>query len=365
MTIRTATQMAALVVTFMGLTVTTALAQAAAAKADAQLAADLRQVNDAVKFAQARELIDSGRFTEALAQLDDMLAKLDQVNATRGLEEKLDAAMYWRAYSLSKQGEYADALSALDDLQRKFAKSGWLKDAKALELELRQATGQAVSPDAQPDEELKLLALRGLMQTDPERAVPMIEQLLAGDSSTRVKENAIFVLSQSRSARAREILSNVARGTSNPDLQLRAVRYLGVAGDADSRRQLAEIYRATSDAGVKRAVLRSFMVSRAVDELNGIARSETDRSLQRDAIRNLGLVRSDEASAALRALYTPNASPEVRKDVINAMFLQQNAAGLVQLARTETDPALKREIVSKLSLMKSPEATDYLLELLK
>jgi len=32
-------------------------------------------------------------------------------------------------------------------------------------MQVRQASGQAVSPDAQTDEELKLLALRGLMQT--------------------------------------------------------------------------------------------------------------------------------------------------------------------------------------------------------
>jgi len=38
---------------------------------------------------------------------------------------------------------------------------------------------------------------------------------------------------------------------------------------------------------------------------------------------------------------------------------------LVDLARAEKNFELKREIVSKLSLMKSKDATDYLLELLK
>jgi len=35
------------------------------------------------------------------------------------------------------------------------------------------------------------------------------------------------------------------------------------------------------------------------------------------------------------------------------------------MARAEKDPAMKREIVSRLSNMRSKEATDYLLELLK
>ena len=42
-----------------------------------------------------------------------------------------------------------------------------------------------------------------------------------------------------------------------------------------------------------------------------------------------------------------------------------NAKALVGLARSERDPAMKKEIVQRLSRMKSPEATDYMLELLK
>ena len=47
------------------------------------------------------------------------------------------------------------------------------------------------------------------------------------------------------------------------------------------------------------------------------------------------------------------------------LFIQRNAKALVELARAEKDPDLKRELVSKLSVMKTPEATDYMLELLK
>jgi hypothetical protein len=38
---------------------------------------------------------------------------------------------------------------------------------------------------------------------------------------------------------------------------------------------------------------------------------------------------------------------------------------LVTLARAEKNPEMKKDIVSKLANMKSKEATDYLLELLK
>ena len=88
----------------------------------------------------------------------------------------------------------------------------------------------------------------------------MIEQVLSENSSLRVKENALFVLSQSNSSRARDIIGTVAKG-GNPDLQLKAIKYLGIMGGNDNRQILADVYRASSDSAVKRSIIRSFMVS--------------------------------------------------------------------------------------------------------
>ena len=365
-------------------------------------------------YNQARQSIDRGRYERAIEQLD-RLALLP--GSTR-----VDAALYWKSYTLAKLEQRAEALATLADLQKRFADSRWLKDAKALEVEIRQASGQAVSPDAENDEELKLLALRGLMQSDPERAVPMIERLLAGNSSVKVQENALFVLSQSRSARAREIITGVVKN-GNPDLQLRAIRYLGAMGGPENRQVLDEAYRTSTDPAVKRAILRSFMTAgdrarlvslaktEAAPELRGeavqqlglihadtelwdlyqnepsadarkrivqalfltgksdrlieLARTEKDLGLRRAAIRNLGLMGAAKTGDALRSMYASDAGADVRKEIINALFLQQNGTALVELARAEKDAALKKEIVSKLSLMKSKAGTDYLLELLK
>ena len=49
---------------------------------------------------------------------------------------------------------------------------------------------------------------------------------------------------------------------------------------------------------------------------------------------------------------------------VNALFLQQDPKPLIELARKETDPGLKKDIVSRLSMMKSKEATDYMMEIL-
>jgi len=65
------------------------------------------------------------------------------------------------------------------------------------------------------------------------------------------------------------------------------------------------------------------------------------------------------------SIYGSDASPDIRRTVVNALFLQNNGKALVDLARAEKNPEMKKEIVSKLSIMKSKEATDYLMELLK
>src|SRR5438132_1499604 len=140
-------------------------------------------------YQQARRSIDQGRYERAIEQLDRL------VNMAGN--SRVDAALYWKSYTLAKQGQGAEALTTLVDLQKRFADSRWLKDAKALEVEIREASGEASSPDGQNDEEIKLLALRGLMHSDPDRAVPMIERMLTGNSSVKLQENALFVLSQS------------------------------------------------------------------------------------------------------------------------------------------------------------------------
>jgi HEAT repeat protein len=336
---------------------------------------------------------------------------------------RTDAALYWKAYSQSKLGQRADALGTLADLQKRFADSRWIKDAKALEMEVRQASGQTVTPDSQNDDELKLMALRAIMQSDPDQAMPIIEKMLTAANSPKVKDRALFVLSQSHSARARDIIAGVAKGNANPDLQLRAIRYIGIMGGPDNRQILADVYRASSDTAVKRAILRSFMtandrerlfalakgetdaslrgeavrqlgVMRAgselsqlyqtessadvkksilqamfvggdADKLIELAKSEKDPELRKTAIRNLGLMKRPGTTEALTSIYASDAAIDVRKSVVNALFLQNNATALVTLARAEKNPEMKKEIVSKLSLIKSKEATDYLLELLK
>jgi HEAT repeat protein len=313
-------------------------------------------------YDQARDAIDNNRFDQALRELNQLT---EQIWVGKDQPNWGDAALYWKAYSQSKLALNDEALRTIQELSKQFAKSTWVKDAKALAVEIQQAVGQPVSAELQNDEELKLLALRGVMQTDPDKGLPIIEKMLAGGATPRVRDRALFVLAQSRSAKARDIIANTARNNANPDLQIRAIRYMGMMQSSDTNDLLAGIYRSSTDASVKRAIIQSYFQNGNADRIGEIARTEKDSDVRRLAIRDLGMMNRPGTSEALVAIYKADSSTDIRREVLNALFIHREAKALVDLARAEKDPSLKREIVSKLSVMKAPEATDYMLELLK
>ena len=335
---------------------------------------------------------------------------------------KADAGLYWKAYALNKAGRAADALATIAQLRKAAPQSKWLNDARALEMEIRQRSGQRTSPETEGDEDLKLMALNGLLNTDSERALPLLEKFLTGSgNSSKLRERALFVLSQSDSPRAREIVVRIARGQQSPDMQDTAIRYLGLFGGDASKQALADLYASSSDMSVKKAVLQSFMVSGekarvlaaargekseelrksaihllgvmgaqpelwdmyqaepsvevkksilhamfvggGSERLTEVARTEKDPELRKAAIHSLGVM-GDKTGPVLLSIYESDRDPEIRRQVLHGLFVQGNVKAIIQIARNEKDPELRKQAVSHLSHMGSKEATDFLVELL-
>ncbi|MEO7143959.1 MAG: HEAT repeat domain-containing protein [Bryobacteraceae bacterium] len=365
-------------------------------------------------YRRGKDLLDRRQYEGAIAEFDRVIdAK----------SSSADGALYWKAYALNKLGRRPDALAALTEIQKLHPDSGWRNDAHALATEVGQASGHGVSPESQSDEDLKLLAINSLINSDPDRTVPLIEKLLADPKNPpKLKERALFVLAQSRSAKAREILAQYAKGGANPDVQMKAVEYLGVLGTSESRQLLSEIYNSSHDLAVRRAALRSFMATGDRADLAAAARSEKDPDLRREAIEMLGanggqtelaqlyttesspevkdailhgiftggntaklieiakteknpklrttaihllgISPRDKSADALVSLYSSETDKDVKAQIVNALFIQQSVKPLIDIARKETDPELKKRIVERLSMMRSKEANDYMMELL-
>src|SRR5687767_3210939 len=222
-------------------------------------------------YKQGTKYLDKGDWDKAAASFQE---------AARIPGPRADASVYWLAYSLHKQGRPADALAILRGFAATYPKSSWLKEVRALELEVQSRRGRPSNPDAQNDEELKLYAINSLMRTDPERAVPLLEKILKGRHSEELKERALFVLAQSGSPRGRQIIADVARGSAHPDLQEKAIHYLGVFGGRQNGQLLDEIYRGTTNNDVKEKILHAWMISGDRARVLDAARSEKSTDLR-------------------------------------------------------------------------------------
>lgn len=308
--------------------------------------------------AQANRQYERGRRSIDKREWDAAVANFIEVIATgKGSQ---DAAMYWKAFALGKLGRTSEAVASLDELVKVHPQSRWLNDARALKAEISQAAGRPLSPENAADDEMKLMALNGLLHSDPERSIPLLEKLLERRSSPQLQERALFVLSQSDNTRARDIVVKVAKGSSNPDLQMKALRSLGIYGGKDNRQILADVYASSNDLPVKQAILNSFMVSGERDRLLQIAKSDANVTLRKDAIHWLGTM---GASSQLADLYAAESSPEVRGRIMHAIFVSGNSAKMIEFAKTEKDPKLRNQAIHHLGTMKSAETAAALVSL--
>jgi HEAT repeat protein len=365
-------------------------------------------------YRRGRTALDASRWEDAIAAFSDSAARKGAA---------ADGALYWKAYAQNRAGQRDAALATLAALRQQYPSSRWSNDAQALEVEIHARTGAPVNPAAESDDDLKLIAINSLMQSDPKQALPILEKLLKSNSSPKLKYRALFVLTQSGSPEARKVLSGIALGGSNPDLQRAAIRYMGMMGGDDVRRELASIYGSSTDKDVRLAILQAFMISgsrefllnaakiekdpdlrrAAIHDLGvsggqdelwqlyqsegsvenkeeilkamfvggssahlvEVARSEKDPRLRLAAIRSLGMMGDHGSGDVLVSIYHSGQDRTVREAILNALFIQQNGKALVDLARNEQDPQMKKEIINKLALVHSKETTDYMLEILK
>jgi hypothetical protein len=260
----------------------------------------------------------------------DAVSAFDKVINEKG--KRVDSALYWKAYSLKKLGKTQLAVATCDQLHAQFADSRWNKDCVVLSVDSTvdsyamadqmKLSVNEVHPTVKiapfnvymdggdsgvargSDEDLKMLALNSLLNRDPTTALPLLRGILSGNQPPNVKKHALFVLAQSKSPEAESILHDAALGKLDPQLQGEAIRAMAVFQGKRANDTLAEVYSTTTDTKIK-------------------------------------------------------------KSIISAMFITQDAARMVEMAKSEKDLELKRTIVSQLALMNDKAATDYMMELLK
>jgi len=294
---------------------------------------------------RVEEAYTAGKNAMYAGDWQKMLDSYSQVAKAGGAHA--DEALYWQAYAQHKLGRAADALSSISQFKRQYPRSKWLNDVSALELEVRPSTAGAMSTESDCD--LKILAVNSLMNTDPDRALPILEKLLgnngnAGQCGGQILEKALFVLSQSDDPQARDLMLKIATGKLHPELQQKAIHYIGVAGNHEA---LMKIYTESTSTEAKKAALHSLGISGGCSELLTLSAQEKDASLVREAIRSMGIA---GCTAQLRDLYSKATSPDVKRDLLHSTIVSGDTELQEKVAHSDPDPKMRAEAVKDLGI---------------
>jgi len=260
---------------------------------------------------------------------------------------------------------------------------------------------------------LKIAALEALMSAPPERAMPLVSKVLAGNHSTEVKERALFILSQIDSNEAHATLLRFAREDTS-ELQIEAIRMIGIGGDKDALASLGDIYQA-GNRDVRDAVLEAYLIaddSKAVFEIAANADNEEDFSeavdmlgamgardelrelrsragmsetlidayaisgdyetlrelaldggdpeLQAKAIEALGIVGGDQVDSTLVEIYRSAETDEIRDAALDGMLISGHDGGVLELYQSATEASEKRQLLEYLVIMDSDAIYDVI-----
>jgi hypothetical protein len=360
------------------------------------------------RLARAKDFIAEEQWSRAIEEL--------QAAARDPKETTKDEILFWLAHSQSQAGDSASSLSTISRLERSHPSSPWVKPARALRLELAVRLGRsdvlwftaapapprpasapaaphptpharptppappappapappATPPGApqaaisatvrfwipanyHPDLELRIEALRHLIQVDASKAIPMLKEIALETDNPASAGRALFVLAQSGRPEAQDTVVHLARTGASSVVRVAAVREIGRFGGPDAAQELLRVY-STGDEAVRLQVVRSLGERWERTPLLNIVQTEKDVELRSRAIMMLGRA---GGSSELRSLYT-RVTPPMKRSIILSLFNARADGDLIQIAERERDAALREETLTHLRLLGTPQAKAYL-----
>ena len=261
------------------------------------------------------------------------------------------------------------------------------------------------------DETVKLAAVEALMAAPPEKAVPILTNVLKGNGSDELKSRALFVLTQTDAPQVEEVLLAYAED-SEGSLQTEAIRMIGIHGDDALLDELMPLYRA-GDEEVRKSVLSAFLIadrpksvlqiakeaetddefeaavtmlgameatsmlaelkdhSKASaglvqayavagdsESLLAMARDDSDRDRQLQAIQGLGIAGGDDVGGHLVEIYQGSTDPAIKEAALQGLQIAGDDQALLTLYQSSTDSEEKAELLKQLVMTDSDLALE-------
>lgn len=310
-------------------------------------------------YRAARQALNRGEFERA-AILFDRIAR-EHPNSSYAPD-----ALYWKAFALYRIGDenrLREALAALEEQRTRYPDAPSSADADALATRIRGAlarSGDAESAEtvakaaATPttncsgeDDDVRTAAINALMHMDAQRAMPILEKILAqrDECSAPLRRRAVFIISQHVTERTEEIMLDVARTDPDVEVRAQAVFWLSQVPTERAVSAIEEILRTETDPTIQRRAM--FALSQHPSERAGdlmrdyAARRDVDPEIRRQAIYWISQRPSQENVAFLRDLYYSLQDSELKERILFSLSQMQgmgNGEWLLRVALDRDEP---------------------------
>jgi HEAT repeat protein len=318
---------------------------------------------------EGRDLIDGERWSDAASKFSQFLADYPK-------DKDVDVALYWLAYSLKQQGKFREASLNLERLLRDRPASTWAEEAIAMRAEIAPQTGDTQVIDEalkKNDEEIKIVALQSLFESNPARALVYVQQILKPNSSASrsFKESALSLVASHGGRESLPLLLEVARTQSESELRATAIHGIADQGGAAALDDLIRLYEAERENEVKRHILSTFEnieAARADAKLLEIARATNEHiELRKTAIHTLANKKGSAAVEALLQIYSSDSNREIREQALISLAETKDArarAKLLDVARDGTgDRELRKFAIERLGDMEGGDSFEELMKI--
>jgi tetratricopeptide (TPR) repeat protein len=206
-------------------------------------------------------------------------------------------------------------------------------------------------PSEDDENDDRIAALNALLQMDADRAMPILQKVLArrDPCSAGLRRKAVFLVSQKRTDQTANILMSVARG--DPDQEVREQAVFWLSQVPGSTGLLEEILKGNSDETIKEKALFSLSQQnepRAQQILRDFAvRDAESEDLRDKAIFWLGQRHSTENTEFLRTLYSRLTNQDLREKVLFSLSQQRGVGNEQWLMNIAVNPKEDIELRKK------------------
>ena len=224
-----------------------------------------------------------------------------------------------------------------------------------------------------PDRETREQAVFWLSQTNGERAVEVLEQILLRESpDAELQKKAVFSLSQSRSSRAQEILRDfVRRRDVDSEVRGEAIFWLGQRRGDENSAIIREIFPTLETQELQEKAIFSLSQSRSDANSRFLLAQAKDRRLDPE-LRKSALFWAGQSGVPVRDLGdiydTAADDSELRNQVIFVLSQRRNDTAaidkLLDIARREQDRELRRQAIFWLGQSRDPRVPKLLEEII-